>query len=493
MLKYILIIATVVVLAILSYLLSEFRQEIGEKKARILSVLGDFLNTRRTMLFRIGYSIAGSGLFAIAVWMYKKYSHVVNQFVGNYFNGYVVIGLALGALLLLFIFFVVLPEMKKIAKWAGKRFHGIKMLKSKMLKNLIPKISWPTFKLGLLIYYIMICVIFIGVARIIIFVAGPGSWVRTNDLVQITFYAEVIYLLLSLKSVGPTELGALLLFGKPTTEVGSGLVMVPLGLFSLITETALTMQDQFPGNPEDVQKTDSDMLEKGKVFPIRATHAKAKKKTDDAIDNRITTEVSVISREKIKRGKFITFLTTIGSTEEMRKQIRDTVEGGVKREFARRTPAKTLQDLDVINALLKADIKRLTKKWGIEIVDVQLVDIDLGKKINKALRDVPAALLAKQKTITDKEAEGEGLRLVGEGTAKTRELFLKAEAIGAKALSEITKTEEGKVALWIETMGKGVEKANDSIIPGTELCTAVGGLKELMEGIGKGKQLAKGA
>jgi|SRR3989344_4022613 len=313
-----------------------------------------------------------------------------------------------------------------------------------------------------------------------------------NNLVRITFYLEIVYVLLSLKSVGPTELGALLLFGKPLIEVGSGLILVPFGFFSLVTETALTMQDQFPGDPEKVQKTSSDELEPGKVFPIRATHAAAKQKSDDAIDIRMTTEVSVISREKIMRGYFITFLITIGSTKEMRRQIRDTVEGAIKKEFAQRTPAETLADLSKIDEVLKKAVKDLTESWGIEVINVQIIDIDLGKTVNEALRNVTAARLAKQKTITDSEAERTKITNVGIGTADAkkrlleaeatgRRLSLEAEAIGTTKLAEIAKTSEGQIVLWLEAIRAGFEKANHTIIPGGDFFSAVANISTLMD------------
>jgi len=61
-----------------------------------------------------------------------------------------------------------------------------------------------------------------------------------------TFLAQILYTLISLRMVGPTELGALLLFGKPICEVSSGLVFVPFGISQLKKETRLTIQDELP-------------------------------------------------------------------------------------------------------------------------------------------------------------------------------------------------------------------------------------------------------
>ena len=36
-----------------------------------------------------------------------------------------------------------------------------------------------------------------------------------------SFFGQLFYLIISLKQVGPTEIGAILLFGDPIQEVGS--------------------------------------------------------------------------------------------------------------------------------------------------------------------------------------------------------------------------------------------------------------------------------
>ena len=176
----------------------------------------------------------------------------------------------------------------------------------------------------------------------------------------------------------------------------------------------------------------------------------------------------------------------------MRRQIRDTVEGAIKKEFAQRTPAETLADLSKIDEVLKKAVKDLTESWGIEVINVQIIDIDLGKTVNEALRNVTAARLAKQKTITDSEAERTKITNVGIGTADAkkrlleaeatgRRLSLEAEAIGTTKLAEIAKTSEGQIVLWLEAIRAGFEKANHTIIPGGDFFSAVANISTLMD------------
>lgn len=66
------------------------------------------------------------------------------------------------------------------------------------------------------------------------------------------------------------------------------------------------------------------------------------------------------------------------------------------------------------------------------------------------------------------------------GDAQIREALLKAEAIGLKALSEIAKTPEGQIVLWIKTLETALSKASYSIIPGSDLYSAASGLQEML-------------
>jgi len=316
-----------------------------------------------------------------------------------------------------------------------------------------------------------------------------GSWERWTKIV---FFIEILYFIASLRTVGPKDLGAILLFGKPLEEVGSGLQFVPLGISSLVTETALTIQNQYPAEPEKVDKTDTDTLAPGKVFPMRVTHAAPEKSSGDPIDERMTTEVSAIARFKVKRGEFICFLTTIGSISELERTIRDTVEGGIKKEFAKRTPSRTLAELTDIDKILKDKVTELTEHWGVEISDVQIVDVDLGKTVNKALRDLPAARRARQVAFEKAEADKVTAIKVGEGAAAAKladltsvaegaRMLLEAQAVGTAKLAGIAKLPEGQVVLWLDTMRAGFEKSNHTIIPGGELFTAMSGVSALLQ------------
>lgn len=332
--------------------------------------------------------------------------------------------------------------------------------------------------------YMMVCSIFLVCLGLYGFIS-EAVWVKS------IFYILLAYIIFSVKVVRPEELGAILFLGKPLVEVGPGPHIIPFGFYSLIKETALVVQEQYPGEPETIDRTESDIVAPGKVFPMRVTTG-ASDNPKDALDHRVTAEITAIARKRIKRGSFIKFLTTIGTMEEANRQIRDTVESVIKIEFPKRSPKNILLELNDINEELEKAVIKLTESWGIEVKDISLIDIDLGKKVNKALRDIPAAVLEKQAVI--EKAHGERVRLTQEGLgtadaelalltarAKGEKLILAAKAIGTKKLAEATNTPEGQIVLWLQTMQAGFEKANHTIIPSGELFSAMAGVNAILE------------
>ena len=286
------------------------------------------------------------------------------------------------------------------------------------------------------------------------------------------FFGQLFYLIISLRQVGPTELGAILFFGKPIIEIGSGLVFVPFGICSLVTENALIIQEQYPDDPEKVWKGESEKMPLDGTFvpPIRITH---KAGTDeeskiDPLHKRMTTEVSILVRYKIKNGQYITFLQTIGDTNAARRQIRDTIVATARKEFARKTPATTLEKWEELDALLKDDVMNLVKSWGVEVDDVRMEDIDLGKTVNTSLRNIPDSVMKKEVTKTNADAEEYKRTHEGMGTAEARRIFLEAEAVGYQKIAKELKITDGAFIIGMETAKAALEKSKYSIVSGSD-------------------------
>src|SRR3989344_8486039 len=78
------------------------------------------------------------------------------------------------------------------------------------------------------------------------------------------FLFQLFYLLISFRIVGPTELGAILFFGKPVKEVSSGLNFVPFLVCRLVKNTRNIIEIELPTRPELIFRSE---LEKEEVVP----------------------------------------------------------------------------------------------------------------------------------------------------------------------------------------------------------------------------------
>ncbi len=276
-----------------------------------------------------------------------------------------------------------------------------------------------------------------------------------------TFLTQIIYVLISIRMVGPTELGAKLFFGKPLYELSSGFVFVPFGICQLEKETRLTIQDEIPADPQHIfRKEDVEIVPPGFFPPIRIPFGfkkgikeleKIKLVTsegekeldltafpeDDPLDIRVTAEVVPVIRWKIKN--FIRFLTTIGSRTEARRQMEDRAISSLTREFAKITPAVALANLGRYSMSLEYEIEKRITGWGIELEDVQVKVINFNRSLNTAIASVPIANLTREKD----RLEGEGL-----GAKEKATLFGRTE--GLKQMANELQI-HGSAALGAET------------------------------------------
>lgn len=249
------------------------------------------------------------------------------------------------------------------------------------------------------------------------------------------FLAQILYTFASLQTVGPTELGARLFFGKPIDTVSSGLVFIPLGFFRLSKETRLTVQDELPADPEKIfRDEDVKIPPEGTFPPIRIPFGYPKEKSDDPLNVRVTTEVVPIVRWKIV--DYIKFLTTIGDRTEARRQMNDIAIAMLTSEFAKITPAKALEDLAEYNQKLKKEIGSRVETWGIRMENAQIKAINFSKPLNKAIQLVPIATANARATIINAEAERKKRKLEGQGAGEAEQAILKSRSTGLKDMAD---------------------------------------------------------
>ncbi len=333
------------------------------------------------------------------------------------------------------------------------------------------------------------------------------------------FFFQVLYTGLCLRTVGPTEWGALLLFGKPVRQLDSGLTFVPRPFYSLIKETKLIIQLELPGEPEQIERADQDKPGDKKKIPIRITHAsletavhpetgnplneeQKKGLVNDPLIQRLTSEVSFIVRYKIK--DYLKFLSTIGSSEEASRQISDTVILTGQTELAKITLAHAFIYLESISRKIRNSVEYLVgeisreylekktderagiddhKKdsWGIDVEDASIKLVDTGRRVNEKMADATAAGFGKRETIQKAEGEEERLTREGRGTANARQSLLEAEAKGLAALAKATSDEAGRLVLHLKTVQTALEKSKYSIFSGSDTMAAIAAIHETWE------------
>ena len=308
-------------------------------------------------------------------------------------------------------------------------------------------------------------------------------WITKWNFIIILTGLVILHFTASFRTLHAQDVGGVLFFGAFVKEVEPGIIIVPAFSCKLVSETGLVIQRQFPDEPENIDKTGSDIPAEGKVFPVRVTHAE--KKSDDPLDRRITSETTFIVRFKIRKGDFKDIYVNIGSVEEAIKQMRDTGESQLKIEHSSQTVADALKNQASTNIALKNKIEALVMTWGTDIEDVHIMEIGLNHAINKAIAGVPEAEYRKKSTITEAEAQKQKQILEGAGRAEAEKLFLEAKAIGYKKIATELGITEGELILRMETMKEAMKESDYSIIPGSDAFAFAAGISETLKKISK--------
>lgn len=365
--------------------------------------------------------------------------------------------------------------------------------------------------IGVLSVYALLSVLALVLINKKISIDSKNQWNWGWTILSIEF----LHFSLSFRTVGPKSLGAVLLFGRPLYQVKSGLVYVPFMICQLAKETKLVIKEQFPAEPELVDKSgdDTKLIKDGFVKPIRVTTASKdmisstdKERIKDFLNHPLneimTLEPSVVVRFQIRNDDFISFLTNIGSIEHAVSQMRDTVDSVLNIEFPKRTPSLIILDKEEINSKLKEKIEILVgekdtdskESWGINVLNVQIADLDLSKTINESLRDVADSQLKKTASIIKAEGDKKSRELAGEaekkfetdkgaGVANARLSFLEAESKGFEKIAKVAETEEGKLAVIAKATEQGLKGSQYSIVP-DGAGSIIAGIMEVMKKTG---------
>ncbi len=305
---------------------------------------------------------------------------------------------------------------------------------------------------------IAIIPIFIGVS---LFLSGDTFKIGESEIntgIVILIIWIIGYLIPSIRSVDISEVAAVLSYGKPIFSCEPGLIIVLLGIFQLKKNSAAEQQFQIPADPEQIFKgKDDEKLPEGMVRPMRIATAspetvdiallkKFEEKNPDAkkddLHVRMSLETDLIVRYRIIPETYFKFMRNIVSLEEAARQIRDTSERVLTGEMSKRTVSMILGSRDEIDKSLITEIKKLVgdlpglsepeqeKSWGIQILDVQLLQLDITYEVNKALEEKAKADINKKTTVKNAEAQKDADALDGIGKgAKIKSIGTEQNAI----------------------------------------------------------------
>ncbi|MEK7555401.1 MAG: SPFH domain-containing protein [Patescibacteria group bacterium] len=298
-----------------------------------------------------------------------------------------------------------------------------------------------------------------------------------------TFLAQLFYVLISFRTVGPTELGAILFFGKPIRDVGSGLKFVPFLVCQLVKNTRNIIEIELPARPElifraklgEEEVVPKDLLALGYKPPIRVQFGwpgiklstkdldakindpKAEKTKklydtlnelianeeikDDPLNIRMTAETPLVVRLRIR--SLSEFLRIFGSIEKAIDQIQDIAVAMLNREFSKITPAVAQHNLGTFSELIKDEIVERIERIesdkksdrGIDIVTVLLRPFIYSHKLNEALQEPAKERAKKQATITVAEAQKRKDTLEGEGKGAKEKAILDGRTDGFKRMA----------------------------------------------------------
>ncbi len=317
-------------------------------------------------------------------------------------------------------------------------------------------------------------------------------------------FAGIAYIALSFRWFEPVredEIGVRMFYGKPIDQVGPGPAFVPIGLLQLRVLSNLTVQDEWPTDPEHIFRGDEHATPpEGQKPPIRVTFRDAVTQEEaekllgdhftfethdnesetphkvefnvaapaDGLSKRVTAEVSWVSKFRINDG--VKFIQTVGDIDRAKKQLEDEGVGVLQRWLPLMSVGQALQNIDWINTMLQLAVQKRTENWGIELEKPKgatIKQISFHRALNDAIGDASKADFRAKETVRLSEGTRQELINKGEGAAKAAQDLARGEIIGrAEGLNKLKELLgiEGSEALAAEVAQTFGKHGNATII-----------------------------
>lgn len=304
---------------------------------------------------------------------------------------------------------------------------------------------------------------------------------------QLILGAVLLWIATSVRVIQADELAGVFCYGLPMIKISRGPKIIIWGVFQLERFNATVEENHFPGEPEEIQKTDDSVpleyieittpdgitITRPKVRPIRITTGKPKEsEKDDILDAQTTIEWTFWARWIIVDP--FQFIASAGGDVTMAvKQMRDVGESCLNDEVTILTVSEIISGFASLQKKLEVRIKEEMKHFGIEIIGVGMTSPDLNHALATALRDIPIAKAKAAQTLIAADAEAYRLSMVGRGEGKATEEKLAGEGRGYRRAGKFIGVEPAEMLaaqVARDTIGEG------DLILGTEGITQALGL-----------------
>ncbi len=229
---------------------------------------------------------------------------------------------------------------------------------------------------------------------------------------------------LSVITVGPDEVGVVLLLNRPIMNVTSGPVFLPYGLCSLITFPSGEIQKEVPDEPEFlVRNEDRVPVPPGRRPVFRITFAQGGDANNpDPLAQRVTQEVSAIFAFQILNPRV--FVRELRDLDTAKRLLEDVVTRTLTELLPSHTLAEVMVRVREFSDQILARLQDRSKTWGTKITQGAIKAIGLSHELNTQLQRPAQAVAAARATVLAAEAdrvkrtrEGEG-----DGAASTARL-----------------------------------------------------------------------
>lgn len=338
------------------------------------------------------------------------------------------------------------------------------------------------------VYWRFVSAYLVLIPLIILFVhifTGPGverfglnwSW---GGLVTIL---SVLHVIASIKKRSIDEHVGVSILGMPVLEkYNPGPLLVPYipGVVKITRMTRNILQNQFPGEPEQIEwRDEKDVLAElvggklpdGKVWPIRAPTGPAREgdrvggpawSKDDPFNIQATLSVAFYVRYGVRN--LFQFLQVVGMDDpcdpfaRLRQQLRDTGERVLLEEFRSRNYALIIEEISTISETMKAAFDTITEQWGVDIAEVGVLMPSLGHLFNTSVREIGQAKAKAQQTRITADADEYKFTKEGAGRGKAN----KHELAGSiRGLAEATKVGIDPAVIVAATAARNIAENTD--------------------------------